>query len=199
MLARNTSPWLAPPRLRAATGRDRVIDRGGGVRESRAEARSQEQETMKLLRAPDGHVQDRHVGLYPALGALAPQQRERLADILYDNFRPELIKRLRTVDSKAKAGVIDMIIDLTKLKKPIAGWRAVGTPKPADRIWHYHSFDPLAERAGQGNRGIPSRRANESLDRRPEQRGTGPVRKRVERRVASLGGLGMRACRKWCQ
>ncbi len=98
---------------------------------------------MKLLRAPDGHVSDRYVGLYPALQTVPPQQKKRLGDILFNDFRPKLIKRLGTVDKKTESKLIDMIIDLTKLKKPIAGWQAIGTPKPAERIWRYHSFDPL--------------------------------------------------------
>jgi len=101
---------------------------------------------LSILRAADGHVQDRYVGLYPALGTLAPQQKKRLADILFDDFRPELIKRLEAGDKKNESALIDTIVDLTRLKKPIGGWQAIGTPEPAKRVWRYHSFDPSAQK-----------------------------------------------------
>ena len=101
---------------------------------------------IQILSAKDGEIEDRFVGLYPALAALAPQQRKRLADILFDDFRPELVKRLATVDAKTESNVIDMIIDLAKLKKPAAGWQPIGMPKPTDRVWRYHSFDPLTDK-----------------------------------------------------
>ena len=98
---------------------------------------------VQLLSAQDGKISDRFVGLYPALAAVTPQERKRLADILFNDFRPELMKRLEGVDKKAESAVIDMIVDLTKLKRPISGWQAIGTPKPAGRVWRYHSVDPL--------------------------------------------------------
>jgi len=101
---------------------------------------------LSILRAADGHVQDRYVGLYPALSALPKQHKKQLADILFDSFRPELIQRLATVDAKTESTLIDMIIDLTRLKKPIAGWQAVGSPRPTKRIWRHFSFDPLTEK-----------------------------------------------------
>ena len=101
---------------------------------------------LSILKAPDGHVQDRYVGLYPALETLAPQQQKRLADILFNEFRPELINRLYSVTVWDESDLINRIIDLTKLKKNIAGWQAIGTPEPKERVWHYYSFDPLTEK-----------------------------------------------------
>jgi hypothetical protein len=98
---------------------------------------------VQLLSAKDGKISDRFVGLYPALAAVTPQQKKRLADILFNDFRPELMKRLEGVDKKAESSVIDMIVDLTRLKSEIPGWQAIGAPKPTERIWRYHSFDPL--------------------------------------------------------
>jgi len=98
---------------------------------------------VSIVKASDGEVHDRYVGLYPSLETLAPQQKQRLADILFNDFRPELIKRLKAVDEKNKGQLIDTILDLTKLKKQIVGWQAIGAPKPTERIWRYHSFDPL--------------------------------------------------------
>jgi len=100
---------------------------------------------LKIVSASDGHVQDRFIGLYPSLAKLGPQ-KQRLTDILFDVFRPELIKRLPSADDQHEARLIDMILDLTKLKKEVVGWQAIGTPKPAERLWRYTSFDPLTER-----------------------------------------------------
>lgn len=97
----------------------------------------------RLLKSADGDISDRHIGLYPALETVPPQQKQRLADILYTNFRPELIKRLKAGDRKNERVLIDLILDLTKLKKSVVGWQAVGEPSPDDRIWRYFSFDPL--------------------------------------------------------
>jgi hypothetical protein len=101
---------------------------------------------MRIVKAKDGHLSDRFIGLYPALGRVPPQQKERLAAILFNVFRPELIKRFATLKKGTESGLLDMLVDLTRLKKEIAGWEAIGSPKPAERIWRYHSFDPLAEK-----------------------------------------------------
>ena len=101
---------------------------------------------MKLVKAPDGHVSDRFVGLYPALKALPQRQKVRLTDTLYNIFRPELSRRLAKIDKQDESKLIDMIIDLTGLKRTIAGWQAIGSPEPSERMWRYRSFDPLTEK-----------------------------------------------------
>ncbi|MDP6116384.1 MAG: DUF6288 domain-containing protein [Planctomycetota bacterium] len=101
---------------------------------------------MKIVKAADGRIHDRFIGLYPALKTVPPQQKQRLTDILFDDFRPELVKRLESTDKQGEAKLIDMIVDLTRLKKQIAGWEAIGAPKPAERIWRFHSFNPLTEK-----------------------------------------------------
>ncbi len=98
---------------------------------------------IQIVTAKDGHINDRFIGLYPALQTLDGRQKKQLADILYNAFRPELIKRLDGVDKKTESKLIDTIVDLTKLKTNIAGWETIGSPKPAERIWRYYSFDPL--------------------------------------------------------
>jgi len=100
---------------------------------------------MKLVKASDGHIHDRFVGLYPALNVVNPKQKQQLTDLLYDVFRPELIKRLASVGEQNEAELIDRIIELTRLKKPIAGWQSIGTPKPTERACRFHSFDPLRD------------------------------------------------------
>ena len=51
---------------------------------------------------------------------------------------------------EAEGGVneplIDTLIDLTKLREPVAGWTPLGKPAPADRVWRFQSFDPLTEK-----------------------------------------------------
>ncbi|MCF7957224.1 MAG: DUF6288 domain-containing protein [Phycisphaerae bacterium] len=112
---------------------------------------------MSLLSVADGHVSDRFVGLYPAIKTQTPQNEKRLANVLYNDFRPELIKRLKADDKKDENKLIDMIIDLTRLKKPITGWQAIGTPAPAERIWRYRSFDPIAKEKIHPRIGPPKR------------------------------------------
>ena len=112
---------------------------------------------ISLLRVADGHVSDRYVGLYPAIKTQSRQKKKRLTNILFNDFRPELIKRLKTVDKKNESKLIDMIVDLTKLKKQIAGWEAIGSPKRAERIWRYRSFDPIAKEKIHPRIGPPKR------------------------------------------
>jgi len=42
--------------------------------------------------------------------------------------------------------LLNTLIDLAKLGKPIAGWAPLGKIKPADRVWHFQSFDPQSEK-----------------------------------------------------
>ena len=84
--------------------------------------------------------------MIPALGTLAPQQKARLAEILFNKFRPELIRRFHSVTVWDEQDMLDRLIELTKIEKDIAGWQAVGTPAPADRVWRYYSFNPLTDK-----------------------------------------------------
>jgi hypothetical protein len=98
---------------------------------------------MKVIKARDhGHL----AGLYPALDELPAQERERLADTLYTIFRPELITRLQNSKERGNDKLMDMILDLTRLKKEVIGWQDIGTPKPEGRVWRFRSFDPLTEK-----------------------------------------------------
>ena len=112
---------------------------------------------MKIVRGPDGRLHDRFVGLHPALEKVPAGQKPRLTDILYEVFRPELIRRHVTAE-KPDPKLIDMIIELTRLKKQIAGWQPVGTPEPAERIWRFRSFDPVNEKEKLHPRIGPPRR-----------------------------------------
>jgi hypothetical protein len=97
------------------------------------------------VKGPDGEIQDRFIGLYPALDQIDPKARRQLTDLLYEVFRPELIRRLPSVGTDTASDLLDTIVELTQLKKPIAGWQPVGMPEPAARTWRYLSFDPLTE------------------------------------------------------
>ena len=67
---------------------------------------------MTILKAPDGHISDRYVGLYPALKVQNAKQKKRLTNIIYNDFRPLLIERLASVkDKKTESKLIDLIIE----------------------------------------------------------------------------------------
>jgi hypothetical protein len=74
--------------------------------------------------------------------------KKELTDILYNDYRTELLKRLKEGGKEAlgNQALINTIIDLTKIKNKVGGWQPVGSPKPADRIWHYMDIDPMTEK-----------------------------------------------------
>jgi hypothetical protein len=101
---------------------------------------------MQIVRDKDGEVEDRFIGLVPALGALAAQERQRLSDVLFNVFRPELIRRHDAAKGPVDGKLLDLIVDLTRLREPVAGWQSVGVPLPGERIWRYYAFDPLTDK-----------------------------------------------------
>ena len=77
------------------------------------------------------------------------KQRKELTDILYTVYRPEIAKRLRTYkdyEEAHKAGIVNTIIDLAKLRNPAAGWKPIGKQPPSERVWRFKSFDPMVEK-----------------------------------------------------
>jgi hypothetical protein len=107
---------------------------------------------IKLIKGPSGVIQDRFVGLYPALNDLPPKERTRLADLLHAKFLPELLKRRKPVARTAnpimrqeQSNLLDILVELTALKKPINGWQPIGTPGPTERIHRFRSFDPSTD------------------------------------------------------
>ncbi len=88
-------------------------------------------------------------GLYATLDAVSPADRTKLVDLLYNNYRVELMKRLRTTaggkEEERREALIDTILDLLHLKQPGAGWQALGVAPPAERTWRYMSFNPQAD------------------------------------------------------
>lgn len=101
---------------------------------------------IRFVATPNSNPEGKPYGLYTTLGQLPPQQREELTDILFNEYRPELIKRMAAEDASRNQPLVDTIIDLTKLRKPVAGWLPAGSPKPEERIWRFTSFDPQAEK-----------------------------------------------------
>ncbi len=102
---------------------------------------------VSLIGSPNSNREGRPYGLYATLAALKGEQRGKLIDILYNDYRPELMKRVKTTTAAAenREPVLDTIIDLLHLKHPGAGWQALGATPPAERTWRYMSFDPQAK------------------------------------------------------
>ena len=101
---------------------------------------------IQLVATPNSNPEGKPYGLYTTLERQSPQQREALTDILFNAYRQELIKRMTAEKAGTNQPLVDTIIDLTKLRTPVAGWQPVGTPKLEDRIWHFRSFDAQVEK-----------------------------------------------------
>lgn len=70
-------------------------------------------------------------------------QRSELEKLLYDEYRPVLVARLKT-DSDNLA-LIDAILALLALKDPDAGWQELGKERHADRVWRFITIEPKGE------------------------------------------------------
>ena len=101
---------------------------------------------IKFVGTPSSNPGGRPYGLYTTLEQQSPRQRKELVDILFNVYRKELYKRMIAENSAKHQPLLDTIIDLTKLRKPVAGWQAIGAPKLEDRTWRFTSFDPLIEK-----------------------------------------------------
>lgn len=100
-----------------------------------------EDSIMHLIETHDDQAKNGLTGLLPARELLPEKDAKRVADALFDAFRPELIRRLETGKVNNVAPLINMIVTLTKLKRNIEGWKPIGTPLPEKRIWRYRTFD----------------------------------------------------------
>lgn len=101
---------------------------------------------MRIVERVDKDDEYRVVGFYPALETLSAPQKARLADTLFNVFRPELIKRFATLKQDDEDEVLDLLADLARLKNPNAGWQVIGAPKPEARVYRCYSFDPLTDK-----------------------------------------------------
>ena len=82
-------------------------------------------------------------GLYAMLDKLPADQKQELLDLLYKDYRKEMLKRAR--DGKPDMLLINTIVGLTALKGTVQGWQSLGSPSPNERLWRYTSFDPQRE------------------------------------------------------
>ena len=101
---------------------------------------------IQLVATPNSNRDGQPYGLYTTLEQQSPQQREELVDILFKEYRQELVNRMRAENAAMNQPLVDTIIDLTKLRRSVAGWQPVGTPKLEDRVWRFRSFDPQLEK-----------------------------------------------------
>jgi len=100
---------------------------------------------IRLVATPNSHPEGKPYGLYTTLEQQSPRQREELTDLLFKEYRQEFIRRMDS-ERDENQPLVDTIIDLAKLRKPIAGWQPLGKVKPEDRVWRFTSFDPLTEK-----------------------------------------------------
>ena len=100
---------------------------------------------IKLVATPNSNREGKPYGLYTTLGNQSPQQKEQLTDLLFNEYRQELIKRLDAEKGENQA-LIDTLIDLIQLRKPIGGWKPLGKVAPAERTWRFTAFDPQTEK-----------------------------------------------------
>jgi len=101
---------------------------------------------IQLVATPNSNREGRPYGLYTAIDQQSPQQREELTDILFNAYRQELFKRMTAENASENQPLVDTLIDLTQLRKPVAGWQPAGAPDPEDRVWRFTSFDPQTEK-----------------------------------------------------
>ena len=102
---------------------------------------------VQFVGAPNSNRDGRPFGLYTTLAQQSPRQREALTDLLFKVYRQELIQRMDVEKASTSQPLVDTIIDLTQLRRPVAGWQPVGTPpKQEDRIWRFRSLDAQIEK-----------------------------------------------------
>ena len=68
---------------------------------------------------------------------LPEQARGELTDLLYDDYRRELITRMNAGET-----LLDSVLLLTQLKHPEYGWHELGKPASSNRVCQFISFEP---------------------------------------------------------
>lgn len=68
-------------------------------------------------------------------------QQNELTEILYSDYRRELLRRMDQGDLK-----LDLIVSLLHLKDKNAGWHELGTPASTERTWRFTSFEPKEQK-----------------------------------------------------
>ena len=98
---------------------------------------------IRLVAAPGAYPAGQPTGFFSIMKKLEPKQQDELNTILYNTYRPELLKRYRVRHSPE---LLNTLIDLVKLKNPAAGWKSIGKVQPSERVWRFKSFDPIVEK-----------------------------------------------------
>ncbi len=100
-----------------------------------------------LPRMDDGNLMEVTGRLLESLDRAPGPEKQRLADILFDVYRPELASRFDSVasDRGRMNRAINQLLHLARLKEDVTGWQPLGAPAPAERVWRYRSFDPMTE------------------------------------------------------
>jgi len=99
-------------------------------------------EMARSVRARFPQLQTRYLvkvveALVAAREQLPEAARGELTDVLDADYRRELIRRMNAGETP-----LDTILTLTQLKHPEVGWREVGRPVGAERVWRFTSFEP---------------------------------------------------------
>jgi hypothetical protein len=105
-------------------------------------------ELAKVMRKRFGELSTGYlVKLANDLRGTAPKvpegQRAGLEKLLYDDYRPALVARMKTDPDNLP--LIDAILGLITLKHPDAGWRGLGKTRHAERLWRYTSIEPQGD------------------------------------------------------
>ena len=99
---------------------------------------------MRMIKAHDGDRHDKFIGFLPAMKTLHGKEKETMRKILYEVFRPELIRK-HLQSGKVNNNLLEMLVDLTRLKKETNGWTPIGSQNLPERVWRYKSYDPIAK------------------------------------------------------
>ncbi len=106
---------------------------------------------ITIVAAPGADPGGEPFGLFSALKKLEPKQREELTGLMYDSYRPLLVKRYQAGngigdDDAVRPRLINTLIDLKKLRDPKAGWQPIGKQPASEFVWRFKSFDPMVEK-----------------------------------------------------
>jgi len=101
-------------------------------------------EIVDLVAAPNSNPENPKHGLYTLLPKLPDDSREKLEDILFEVYLPELKRRMK--EDGGDDSLLGTVIDLAKIRNPEVGWKPVGSPLPPERMWRFISFDPVREK-----------------------------------------------------
>jgi len=82
-------------------------------------------------------------GLVSAAEKVPKEKKDELSKLLCDDFRGELINRMK--EEGSDLALVDTILALNALKDPDAGWTELGAKNHAERDWRFVSFEPQGD------------------------------------------------------